>query len=161
MEILIETLYEERENGNDYIPKKGNDKASCYDVICKEVLKISPNKIYCKLGFKSQIPKGYKAVLIPRSNLTKFNWIMNNSPGQVDEDFRGEWQMRFTGIPIGISRRGDYGTILGFEYDIFPYKKGDRIGQMYIAPVVPINFVAIGTVDKTERGTGGYGSTGL
>ena len=101
------------------------------------------------LGFKTEIPRGYRGVLIPRSNLTKHPWMMNNSMGIIDADYRGEWKMILTPL------NGDLIT------NALPYGTGDRVGQIYFEAVTPVEFIEVDELSETERGTGGFGSTGL
>ena len=75
------------------------------------------------LGFKTEIPKGYKGILVPRSNLVKSFWMMNNSFGVIDADYRGEWMAIFTQIPVPL------GSHMGTT--AFPYNVGDRVAQIF------------------------------
>ena len=68
----------------DTLPEKASKEAACYDVKISKVEHISDNNTICYLGFSATPPKGYKIVLVPRSSITKTNWIMQNSPGQGD-----------------------------------------------------------------------------
>lgn len=92
------------------------------------------------LGFKLQIPKGYWAMLVPRSSLQKHNIIMPNSIGVIDEDYRLEVKMPLRNI--------------GTNDHIF--SKYDRIGQLIILPKLDVAVVQ-GIVESTNRG--GFGST--
>ena len=98
------------------------------------------------LGFATEIPPGYRGILVPRSSATKYAWAMLNSPGVIDEDFRGEWIMVLSSI-IG-------------PHAYFPWKKGDRVGQIYFEKKLPIEFNNVDGLSDTERGDGGFGSTG-
>ncbi len=106
-------------------------------------------KIAVGLGFKTEIPKGYKGIIVPRSNLTKFSWVLNNSFGVIDADYRGEWMAIFTPI------------INGGPIPEFPYSVGDRVAQIYFEEVLPISFDVVSELEKSERGEGGFGSTGI
>lgn len=128
------------------MPIKGSSHAACYDVHAYSIVHREDGKVQVGLGFKTEIPKGYKGIIVPRSNLTKFNWVLNNSFGVIDSDYRGEWMAIFTSIQTGSD---------------FPYNVGDRVAQIYFEPV---HEVVIGVVDELEdsdRGEGGFGSTGL
>jgi len=83
-------------------------------------------------------------------SLTKTKWILQNSPGLGDASFRGNYQYRFRALPTGINIEGrmpslqkgiDYTIERGvFTYPEFPFKVGDRIGQVYLEEVIPMEF---------------------
>lgn len=127
------------------LPTKGSLHAACYDVYAHSIT-FDGDKAKVGLGFKTEIPIGYKGVIVPRSNLTKYNWVLNNSFGVIDADYRGEWMSIFT--PIGANTG-------------FPYGVGDRVAQIYFDRVLDIDFVEVKELSETERGAGGFGSTGL
>jgi len=129
------------------LPVKGSPHAACYDVYARYIIGSgSDNKITVGLGFATEIPSGWKGVMVPRSNLTKHNWVLNNSMGIIDSDYRGEWKAIFT--PLGPN--------LGF-----PYNVGDRVAQIYFDKVEDIKFIEVDELDESNRGEGGFGSTGL
>lgn len=73
-------------------------------------------------------------------------------------DFIGEYQFRFRALPSHLG----WDTMLGgkgMKYPEFPFKTGDRIGQIYLEEVLPIEFIEVDELSSTERGSGGYGST--
>jgi len=80
------------------MPIKGSEHAAAYDVYAHSITDKGGYKMCVGLGFKTEIPKGYKGIIVPRSNLTKFNWVLNNSYGVIDSDYRGEWMAIFTPI---------------------------------------------------------------
>ena len=126
------------------MPIKGSEHAAAYDVYAHSITSEN-GKVKVGLGFKTEIPKGYKGIIVPRSNLTKFNWVLNNSYGVIDSDYRGEWMAIFTTV-------GD---------TEFPYHVGDRVAQIYFEEVLPISFDVVPELEQSERGEGGFGSTGL
>jgi len=128
------------------LPVKGSLDAACYDVYATSLVKTGPGKITVGLGFSTEIPKGWKGVIVPRSNLTKFHWIVNNAPGQIDSDYRGEWMIVFT------STR---------EQSAFPYNVGDRVAQIFFEQVNGVDFIQVESLDESQRGEGGFGSTGI
>jgi dUTP pyrophosphatase len=149
------------------IPKKATELAGGWDVTVTELIKKSPNKIYCKLGFALKIPKGYRLNIVPRSSFTKYNWVMNNSPGLGDADYLDEYQIRFTAIPTGccsdkkVCASNVLETTSSLTYDGFPYNIGDRIGQIYLSKIEDINFTEVKEFEEliSDR-VGGFGSTG-
>ena len=97
-------------------------------------------------GLAIALPDGYEAQVRPRSGLALRNGItLLNTPGTIDADYRGE---------IGIIL-----TNLGEED--FTVERGMRIAQMLIAPVTRLTWNAVSSLDKSERGSGGFGSTGV
>ena len=126
------------------LPVKGSSHAACYDVYADSI-KINDNKAVVGLGFATEFPVGWKGVIVPRSNLTKYKWVLNNSMGIIDSDYRGEWKVIFTSI-------GDN--------DWFPYSVGDRIAQVYFEKVEEVVFEEVNDLSETDRGSGGFGSTG-
>jgi dUTP pyrophosphatase len=131
------------------MPFKGSEHAAAYDVYAHSITSESNGKVKVGLGFKTEIPKGYKGIIVPRSNLTKFQWVLNNSFGVIDADYRGEWMTIFTPIQIG--------SIV----PDFPYGVGDRVAQIYFEEVLPISFDVVSELEQSERGEGGFGSTGV
>jgi dUTP pyrophosphatase len=133
------------------LPIKGSSHAACFDVYAHSIIynDKDPRKRTIGLGFATEIPEGYCGILIPRSNLTKHYWIMNNSVGIIDSDYRGEWKMIFTNI-----------TDNAWLYP-FPYEVGERIGQIYFKKVEDVIFEETDELDESDRADGGFGSTGV
>lgn len=97
-------------------------------------------------GLKMAVPEGYEAQIRPRSGLAIKNGItMLNTPGTIDADYRGEVKV----IAVNL---GD---------EDFEVTHGDRIAQMVIAPVTQFPIVEVDKLNDTERGEGGFGSTGV
>ncbi len=96
-------------------------------------------------GLTIALPSGYEAQVRPRSGLaSKHGVTVLNSPGTVDADYRGE-------IGVLLVNHGD---------GPFSIRRGERIAQMVIAPVVQVELVSAAKLSATERGSGGFGSTG-
>lgn len=96
-------------------------------------------------GLTIALPSGFEAQVRPRSGLAaKHGVTVLNSPGTVDADYRGE-------INVILINHGDAP---------FPIKRGERIAQMVIAPIVQAQLVEADTLSTTDRGSGGFGSTG-
>lgn len=139
---------------------KGTEGAACYDVYASHIIANDEgSKAEVKLGFATAIPKGYKAVVVPRSSFTNKGWVMANSPAQIDSDYRGEWMLRFQAIPSGVFELHAYDTPK-LQYPEFPFNIGDRVAQVYFEKVQPVEIYEVEELDETERGTGGFGSTG-
>lgn len=96
-------------------------------------------------GLHVAIPTGYEIQIRPRSGLSLNTKLrLANSIGTIDSDYRGEIKCIFTNT-------GD---------DKFVIKRGDRIAQFVVAPVYQAEWQIVETLDETNRGTGGFGSTG-
>jgi dUTP pyrophosphatase len=96
-------------------------------------------------GLTIALPSGYEAQVRPRSGLaSKHGVTVLNSPGTVDADYRGE---------IGV-------LLINHGGAPFPIRRGERIAQMVIAPVVRVELAAAAELAATKRGGGGFGSTG-
>lgn len=129
------------------LPVKGSLDAACYDVYAHSAEQSYEGIVSYKLGFATEIPQGWKAVIVPRSNLTKHKWAMLNSPGIIDSDYRGEWMVKLTS--------------LGSDFAHAPYNVGDRIAQVFFERVEPVEFIEVDSLDDSQRGEGGFGSTGI
>lgn len=156
-------VFFKKNNLNAVIPMKGTELSAGHDLTVTEVIKKASNKVYCKIGLSmSPEEENTKIVLVPRSSLTKTNWVMNNSPGIGDSDYTDEYQIRFTAIPTGINYSWQWKwpfVKTELTYDDFPYETGDRIGQMFLSKVIPIEWEEVDHLIKTSR-EGGFGSTG-
>ena len=102
-------------------------------------------RIICPTGLRVEIPEGYEMQVRPRSGLaTKFGISMPNTPGTVDSDYRG---------PLGV-------PLINLSDAPYVIHHGDRIAQAVIAPVLQARYELSEALGETERGTGGFGSTG-
>jgi dUTP pyrophosphatase len=138
-------------------PNRSSENAGGWDVFCVSIEQPEPDLIICKTGIAMRpADSNYKITLVPRSSLTKTGWIMQNSPGLGDPDYTGEYQFRFRALPIV---RAYFGK-RALKYPKSPFAPGDRIGQIYLEEIIPIEFEEVLDLPKTERGDGGFGSTG-
>jgi dUTP pyrophosphatase len=97
-------------------------------------------------GFAFAIPDGYEVQVRPRSGLAlKHGITCLNTPGTIDSDYRGE-------VKVILANLGD---------EDFVINTGDRIAQIVVAPVTQGILVEVDALDDTERGAGGFGSTGV
>ena len=111
-----------------------------------EALTIAPGKrALVPTGLAMAIPEGYEGQVRPRSGLAaKHGVTVLNTPGTIDADYRGE-------LKVILINLGDVP---------FEIRRGERIAQLVVAPVSQVNFTLRETLDATERGAGGFGSTG-
>lgn len=152
IKVKIKKLHEKA-----VIPKQATDLAGGWDIIATEIIKEQDDFVICKLGFALQPPPNYKITLVPRSSLTGTKWIIQNSPGLGDADYLQEYQIRFRAIPT--SHIEVFGH-KGFTYTPFPYKAGDRIAQLYLEEVIPIEFEEVEELLSVGNRKGGFGSSG-
>lgn len=160
IEIKVKTLSE-----NVVLPTQATAFAGGFDI---KVTEINDNKDYviCSTGLTMEIPEGYKLTIVPRSSLTKYNWYMPNSPAMIDSDYRGEIKIIFRCVPIINITENKRKFLhkgkpnINIIYNNFPFVIGDRIAQAYLEQVIPISFVKANELSITERGEGGFGSTG-
>jgi len=96
-------------------------------------------------GLSVAIPDGYELQMRPRSGLAaKHGITCLNSPGTIDSDYRGELKV----------------ILINHGAEAFTIQRGERIGQLVLAPVTRLRWEHVDTLPDTERGTGGFGSTG-
>jgi dUTP pyrophosphatase len=131
------------------LPAYATPGASGVDLRSAERLVLQPGERgLVPTGIHIALPLGYEAQVRPRSGLAlKHGIVLPNSPGTVDADYRGE-------IKVILLNLGD---------TPFAIEPGDRIAQMVIAPVSRVDWAEVEALDElseTERGEGGFGSTG-
>lgn len=96
-------------------------------------------------GLFIELPQGYEAQIRPRSGLSlKTGLSIPNSPGTIDSDYRGEIKV----------------IVANLSNEIVEINHGDRIAQMVLAKYERVNWTEVDNIGSTERGTGGFGSTG-
>jgi len=97
-------------------------------------------------GLRIALPAGYEAQVRPRSGLAlRSGLVLPNAPGTIDADYRGE-------ISVLLMNAGR---------ESFTVRRGDRVAQLVVAPVVQAQLVEVATLDATARGAGGFGHTGI
>ena len=97
-------------------------------------------------GLRMAIPDGFEVQVRPRSGLAlKHGITLSNAPGTIDSDYRG---------PLGV-------IVMNAGQETFEIVHGDRIAQMVVAPVLRAGFVVVEDLSDTQRGSGGFGSTGV
>ena len=165
MKVRIKKL-----NEKAVVPFKTYDKDFCYDVVATSVEEVAPNVYKYGIGLAFQIERGNEILVKPyicfsdedirfkfdkskinlsidfrpRSSVWKTGMILSNCQGTIDELYRGE--------------------VCAVFYHVFPnmkrYTIGQRIGQIKLGFTLPIEFEEVDELSTTERGDGGYGSTG-
>jgi dUTP pyrophosphatase len=130
------------------LPRYETEGSAGVDVRCSEIYdtEIPPGgTALVGTGLYVAIPIGYEIQVRPRSGLAaKYGVTVLNSPGTIDADYRGEIKV----------------ILINHGRDIFTIKTGDRIGQLVLNKVEQIEWRQVSELDTTERGAGGFGSTG-
>ena len=123
--------------------KNGDAGMDLYSVEAIGIL--SGERVLVKTGISIELPKGYEAQIRPRSGLAlKKGITVLNTPGTIDEGYRGE---------IGV-------ILINHSDEIVFIQKGDRIAQMVINKIESVKIEEVKELSDTDRGTGGFGSTG-
>jgi len=128
------------------LPTKATEGSACYDIYSSEdVMLFGGIVIAVPTGLALETPLGYSCEIRPRSGLASQGILLANSPGTLDSDYRGELKI----LLLNLSLSGE--TVL---------KKGNRVAQMKLVREEETEFVEVENLSKTERGEGGFGSTG-
>lgn len=128
------------------LPSYASAGAAGLDVVAAESLTLAAGARHAvATGFAIAIPEGYEVQVRPRSGLALKNGITClNTPGTIDSDYRGE-------VKVILANLGS---------EPFEIRRGERIAQLVPAPVQRAQFTEVDSLDETERGAGGFGSTG-
>ncbi|MCL1875623.1 MAG: dUTP diphosphatase [Synergistaceae bacterium] len=111
----------------------------------EKVLILPGQRVAVATGLRIEIPEGFEAQVRPRSGIAIKNGVtLLNSPGTIDSDYRGEIKA----------------IIINHGQDPFTIEEGDRIAQLVFAPVVRVSWLEDKELGATERGEGGFGSSG-
>jgi dUTP pyrophosphatase len=131
------------------VPKYATPGAAGFDLVALEDTKLNlGDTTLVKTGLSVEIPEGYELQVRPRSGTSlKTGLRVVNSPGTVDSDYRGEVCVIMQLV------QGHWDTA-------YTIKKGDRIAQGVICPIVQAEFEVVDELSSTDRGSGGFGSTG-
>lgn len=148
--MKVKTL---RLHPNAAIPKKAYPNDFCYDVVAVSEEEIAPNVWKYGLGIAFQIERGLDFYRSPinlsidlrsRSSVWKTGMVLSNCIGTVDENYTGEVSAVFYHLNTELPR----------------YKAGDRVGQIKLGFTLPMEFEVVESLDKTDRSSNGYGSSG-
>lgn len=140
MQLRIKKL-----NENAVIPKFAKQGDAGLDLIATEYsMDEFGNHVY-KTGLVTEFPENYVGLLFPRSSVSKYGLVMANCVGVLDSGFRGEILVKFKKIE-------------GQNTEI--YKVGDKVAQLVFLEIPKIEIVEAENLNESERGMGGFGSTG-
>jgi len=127
------------------LPIRGTPGSAYLDLCAAEFAIVDVGTVrLITTGWRIEVPEGYFLDVRPRSGMASFGVTVNNAPGTVDADYRGELK------------------VIVVNHGFIPYQIsiGDRIAQCALMPVVPTSFEEVGELTSTLRGRKGYGSTG-
>lgn len=133
------------------LPSYQSPQAAGVDLLCaapeEALLVLEPGAAASiPTGIAIALPVGFEAQVRPRSGLAAKHMVtVLNAPGTIDADYRGEIHV----------------LLINHGREAFEISRGMRIAQMVIAPAEQADFVSVPTLDETQRGSGGFGSTGL
>jgi len=129
------------------IPSYAKDGDAGMDLVATSIISETDTQITYGIGLALEIPKGFVGLIFPRSSVRKTRLMLSNCVGVVDSGYRGELQATFNKVNQNSIAENDY-------------KVGDRIAQIMIIPHPSIEFEEADELSDTERGDGGFGSTG-
>lgn len=131
----------------EYVPVYQSAGASGADLMSTQEIVLKPGaRALVSTGMRLQIPVGWEAQVRPRSGLAaQYGVTVLNSPGTIDSDYRGEVRV----------------LLINLGHEDFSIRPGDRIAQIVFSQVGRVTFQAAESVGNTERGDGGFGSTGM
>lgn len=129
------------------LPRYAHDGDAGFDLCITDDVRLEPNaSAVCGLGFSCEIPSGCVGLVFPRSGLgAHFGVTLRNSVGVIDSGYRGEV----------------CAPLVNLSCDTVFLPKGSRVCQMVVVPFVPCDLVKVASLTDTERGTDGFGSTGI
>ena len=130
-------------------PKYATPDSSGMDIAAymeQDIIINSGDRAIIPTGFSLSVPRGYEVQIRPRSGLAAKKGItVLNTPGTIDSDYRGEIKV----------------ILVNLGKDKFTIKNSDRIAQMVICPIEQVSIEEVMELSETDRGTGGFGSTGI
>jgi len=128
------------------LPAYATDGAAGMDVLAAEDVTLAPGARHAvATGLAVAIPAGFEIQVRPRSGLAlKHGITVPNTPGTIDSDYRGELKV----------------ILINHGAEDFAIRRGDRIAQLVLAPVTRASWLKVDELDETQRGAGGFGSTG-
>jgi len=143
MDIALQRLHPDA-----VLPRFAHEGDAGSDLVAVEAVTLAPNggRAMVATGFAMALPEGYAGFVLPRSGLAaKHGVTCANAPGLIDAGYRGEIKVALVNLdPTN-------------PYDVKP---GDRIAQLVIMPVPAISFVEVEELPASQRGSGGFGSSG-
>jgi dUTP pyrophosphatase len=139
MKVKIKRLHKDA-----VIPSYAKHGDAGLDLVATSIISFDKEQVTYGTGIAIEIPEGFVGLIFPRSSIRKYEQYLSNSVGVIDSGYRGEIQATFN------SR----------YYADVKYKVGDKIAQLLILPYPSVEFEETDELSSTERGEGGFGSSG-
>ena len=128
------------------IPRVATDGSACFDLsVSEDIIVTNGRLVRAHTGLSVEIPEGYCLEIYPRSGIAGKGVIIPNSPAIIDSDYRGELIINLYGLFVN--------KIMAFGF-------GSRIAQAKLVKLVPTDIKIVSHLSETNRGEGGFGSTG-
>lgn len=140
-------------NENAVMPHKAHRTDAGFDLVATSRTIDENGCVSYGTGIAVEIPEGYVGLVFPRSSICKYDCSLSNAVGVIDSNYRGEISAKFRPA-LKIS------TTIYVSHEPRFYEVGERIAQLAIIPYPEVEFVESDELSDSERGTGGYGSTG-
>ena len=137
MRIRVKKLHQDA-----VIPRYAHFGDAAVDLVATRKWEDDHGNVCYGTGLAMEIPENHVGLLFPRSSVSKTNLRLTNAVGVIDSGYRGEVMLKF-------DKSGDK-----------QYGPGDRIGQLMLVPIPSIQFVQVVNLPQSDRGLGGFGSTG-
>ena len=153
MQVKIKKL-----NPKAVIPTYAKPGDGGMDLVATSIISDTPEQITYGMGIALEIPEGFVGLIFPRSSVRKTGLDLSNAVGVCDSGYRGELQATFNKVFGGDRFYDETKNTEDTSHDF--YKVGDRIAQIMIIPYPPIEFMEVDELSDSERGDGGFGSTG-
>lgn len=147
MKVKIKKL-----NSDAIIPKYAKEGDAGLDLVATSKSKDAAGNVVYGTGIALEIPKGYVGLLFPRSSISKYALDLSNAVGVIDSGYRGEVTCKFKPTPCF--------SEIDLDKYLVEYNIGDKICQLIIMPYPSVELEEVAELSETERGSGGFGSTG-
>lgn len=126
------------------LPTKAHATDAGFDLYADSMSYDDCNNVVYGTGIAVEIPQGYVGLVFPRSSIARTGLILSNAVGVIDSGYRGEVMAKFRRAQVPAEE----------------YKLGERIAQLIIMPYPGVEFEEVSELSDSERGNGGYGSSG-
>ncbi len=151
LKVLIKKLHEDA-----VIPSYAKEGDAAVDLHFLDSHYDDRGRLVVQTGVAVKIPEGYVGLIFPRSSISKKHLSLSNSVGVIDSGYTGEILVKFSPTPhFTITENHD-----NYDEDFLSFGKGDRVAQLIILPYPSILFEEVEVLPNTERGSGGFGSSG-
>lgn len=150
-------------NDKAVMPRKAHPSDAGLDLVATSKRIDEMGNIVYGTGLAFEIPEGHVGLIFPRSSISKTNIVLTNSVGVCDCHYRGEVMAKFKPITTAHefhTPRGEVERYIDMDGSPKDYEVGERIAQLIILPIPEIELEEVEELSDTDRGTGGYGSTG-